>query len=148
MSRQEAQEYRKTTEVDEAAANLAALGLKTEEIAALRQQGFVACEARAGRVIYKLRFRLRGRQRVRYLGTDPARADGVERLIQAIQSGRRFKKQLRELDHEVTEKLKNLKQRLSPFLDRAGLKFHGLAIRLPRARSPETTKPVIKQKET
>lgn len=99
-------------------------------------------------MIYKLRFRLGGRQRVRYLGTNQEEADDVERLVQALQSGRRIKKQLRELDHEVTEKLKTLKQRLSPFLDRAGLKFHGLAIRLPRARSPETAKPVIKQKET
>lgn len=147
MPRQEAQEYRKTTEIDEVAANLAALGFKTEEIAALRQQGFVSSEMRSGRMIYKLRFRLGGRQRVRYLGTNQEAADDVERLIQALQSSRRIKKQLRELDLEVTEKLKTLKQRLGPFLDRAGMKFHGLAIRSPRARSPETTKPVIKQKE-
>ena len=147
MPRQEAKEYRQVTEVDEVAADLEALGLGNEEITALRQQGFVAGEVRAGRVIYKLRFRLQGRQRVRYLGTDADKAVCVERLIQTLQRGRRIKKQLRDLNHDLTEKLGEMKRRLEPFLDRAGLKFHGLAIRNPRGRNATIAQPTIMQKE-
>lgn len=145
MSRQKAQEYCKGTEVAEVAAGLEALRLGSEEIAALRQQGFVAGEVRTGRVIYKLRFRLQGRQRVRYLGTDADKAVCVERLIQTLQRGRRIKKQLRDLNHDLTEKLGETKRRLEPFLDRAGLKFHGLAIRRPRAGGASRMVPLDKQ---
>ena len=146
MSEQEVQERRQGVEVDEGAAEFEALGLGTEETAALKLQGFVVGEPRGDRIIYKLRFRFQGRQRVRYLGTDSKKAARVEQFVESLQRGRCIKKQLRDLDREVTERFNAMKRRLGPFLNQAGLTFHGLAIRRPRGSRAKAMAPVDKQK--
>ena len=56
---------------------MAKLGLAPGEIKALATQGFVARERRGGRIYWKLRFRVGGRQRVRYLGSDATKAAAI-----------------------------------------------------------------------
>ena len=62
---------------------LADLGFTDAGLAALRRQGFVACECcPKGRVIYKLRFRCEGRQCVGSLGSSPQTAETVRAQLQ------------------------------------------------------------------
>ena len=145
MSEQKVQERRQGAEVDEGAVEFEALGLTSEETAALKHQGFITGEPRGGRIIYKLRFRMNGRQRVRYLGNDSRRAGCIEQFVKSLQRGRRIKKELQDLDRKVAKNLSTMKQRLQPFLDQAGLKFHGLAIRRPRGKRTTALLPVDKQ---
>lgn len=135
-------------ELRSAADDLAALGFGNDEIAALKRQGFVSHESRGGHVIYKLRFRLHGRQRVRYFGADAERAEQVERLLERLQRGRRIKKQLRDIRHYASKELRETKLRLKPFVENAGLIFHGLAIRRPRRVAGDTKNTVVIEKET
>lgn len=145
MSEQKVQERRQGVEVDEGAAEFEALKLGTEETAALKRQGFVVGEQRGGRVVYKLRFRVRDRQRVRYLGADSRKAERIEQFVKSLQRDRCIKKQLRDLDAAVAENFSMMKRRLGPFLDQAGLKFHGLAIRRTRGGGANAMVPLDKQ---
>ena len=62
-------------------------------LAARAGQGFVSAEARpTGAVTYKLRWRRGGRQRVRYLGSDPAAARAA---LAGLQAGARRARALR-----------------------------------------------------
>jgi hypothetical protein len=85
-----------------------------------------------GTVIYKLRFRLEGLQRVRYLGTDRARAENVLQALAALQRVRDLSQRIRAACRESAKALRRGKRRLSPILEQAGYKFHGLAIRRTR----------------
>lgn len=109
------------------------LGLSTEEITSIRHQGFISREKRGrGTIVFKLRFRLDGRQRVKYLGTDAAQAALVQQELEKHQRGRQINQQLRELNRETAKLLRESKHRLEPFVAQAGLRFHGRAIRRPR----------------
>ena len=68
---------------------LAGLCLAAEDLRALARQGFVAAEWRGGRGPYfKVRWRVGGRVRVRYLGRDPGRASPSSRASRrAARSG-------------------------------------------------------------
>ena len=115
------------------------LDLTNDELAAVSRQGFVASELRGnGMVVYKLRFRLAGRQCVRYLGTDPTRAAEVRAALALWQARRRLERRLASRMAQMRAILKSIKPRLTPFLEEAGLQFHGRVLRRPRpsARSP------------
>src|SRR5947208_9939203 len=66
------------------------LRLSRGDFQALTRQGFVSAESRRGRrPVYKLRWRRGGKQQVRYLGQDPARAEEVRLELEALQFRRR-----------------------------------------------------------
>jgi len=105
---------------------------------ALKQQGFVAAEYRHDRGPYfKLRYRVNGRQRVVYLGTNAWLADEIRRELAQLQADRRGDRELARLADEAHDVLRKSKQRLEGELRRVGLKFHGYAIR--RSRDHLTT---------
>jgi hypothetical protein len=117
---------------------LARLEFNAAELAALRRQGFVAREIRGKRTsVFKLRFRFGGRQRVRYLGTDADEAERIQNELNELQGGRRADLALGRLSRSAAQLLRDSKLRLEPWVQRAGLRFHGRAIRRPRAPSPE-----------
>jgi hypothetical protein len=111
------------------------LGLAPEEIAEVARQGFISHEVRNKSTVYKLRYRRRGRQRVRYLGTDSVRVQAVQRALVNLQRRRKSELELRTLSRQAAELLRDSKRRLEPLLKTAGLRFHGRAIRRPRASS-------------
>jgi hypothetical protein len=112
---------------------LANLGLTLDELAALRRQGFVIREPRRrGNAVFKLRFRLAGRQRVIYLGTDPEQAEAVERELAEWQHSRRQSLEFARAHRTVAHALRASKSRLEPLLEQAGYHFHGRAVRRRR----------------
>lgn len=109
------------------------LRLTLEERNSLRGQGFVTAERRGPAcVIFKLRFRMQGRQRVRYLGTDPEWAAAVRRALFAWQSLQNVKRQLQRAERDSRQLLRSIKPRLIQAVEAAGLRFHGRQIRRPR----------------
>src|SRR6185295_4287514 len=83
------------------------LGLTRDEVAALKRQGFVSAEPRRKNIqIFKLRFRMSGRQQVRYLGCDPAVAAAVERELRGLQRAKHVDKKLRSRNRQASEFLR------------------------------------------
>ena len=111
---------------------LAGLNLDDEEFAALKRQGFVSRETRRGISVFKLRFRVNGRQRVKYVTTDPVVAAALERQLRQLQRAKDNDITLRSLNREARQLLRQCKNRLSPLVEQAGLGFHGRALRRPR----------------
>lgn len=111
---------------------LRSLQLSAVELAALSSQGFVAREKRGGAVLYKLRFRVHGRQRVKSLGQDACLAAEIERALQVLQCERRRSQRQREARRRVALLLRSFKKRLEPLLTQSGRRFHGSAIRKTR----------------
>jgi hypothetical protein len=109
---------------------LQALPIGSAERRALEQQGFVAAEYRDGKGPYfKLKFRVAGRQRVLYLGADATFVDRIRRELAQLQAARRADRKLARLTKEAHGVVRRSKQQLEMHLRRAGLKFHGRAIR-------------------
>ena len=103
------------------------------EVVALQRQGFVSAESRGKKLrIYKLRFRLQGRQRVHYLGTDPCAAERIKRALSELQEGQRRQRQLRLVCTVAAKALRETKRQLEPLVETYGFKFHGRAIRRSR----------------
>lgn len=115
-------------------AGLEVLGLSAEDVGALKQQGSIAKEKRGNRTVYKLRWRVGEKQRIKYLGTDTARVGWIEEQLRQHQRICRLKKQLRDLGREGMAILREAKIRLQPLLEERGLAFHGLEIRRHRRR--------------
>lgn len=101
---------------------------------ALRSNGFVCSEERSYCQVYKLRFRVQGRQRVRYLGTVPAVAEAVRLELMKWQRRRRAAQRLRQAVQYARQVLRESRQRLEPLVLAAGFKLHGREIRRPRRK--------------
>lgn len=115
---------------------LSRLNLTDDQMAALSTQGFVARERRCGRRdIFKLRFRIEGKQVVRSLGTSPANAASVALAVRVLQRTMRVQRELRKLEEELRRYLKATKKLLRPAVDLAGYRFHGMCVRRTRSRS-------------
>jgi hypothetical protein len=112
------------------------LGLSASDQAALARQGFISREIRGSRsAIYKLRFRVDGRQRVRYLGTDASGIRRVQEALHELQEDRRLERALSRRHRDVAQLLRENKRRLAAPVAVAGFRFHGRAIRRPRPRA-------------
>jgi hypothetical protein len=83
---------------------------------------------------YRLRFRVQGRQVVRYIGTDANVAAAVQQALERLQADHRDDRQLRQQAAEARRTLRRLQQALEPSLVAAGYRYHGRAIR--RRRPP------------
>ena len=109
------------------------LQLTAAELDALSRQGFVSSELRGNSaVIYKLRFRLAGRQRVYYLGTDLEYVAEVRDFLCALQGRRRLARRLEARNKAVRQLLRNIKPRLAQHLAESGYRLHGRALRRRR----------------
>jgi hypothetical protein len=117
---------------------LAELGLTDEELEALRSQGFVGQETRHHRLYYKLRFRLHGKQRVRYI-RGAARAQAVRSELDALQHMVLHAREIAALAREGAAILRASKKSLAPLLAARNFHFHGRSIR--RRRRPKTLAP-------
>ena len=109
---------------------LLALGLSSEHVRALAQQGFVCSEYRGKRgPFFKLRFRLQGRQVVKYLGMDVEEAERVRRELAELQRARRGGVELRRATLEARKILRSSKRMVWADAKRAGFEFHGRSLR-------------------
>jgi hypothetical protein len=114
---------------------LTALGLGETDFEQLRMQGFVARERRKNHTYFKLRYRVAGRQHVRYIASGHTAAL-VRAELQRLQADTVAGRQRRALEREARRLLRDAKQMLQPLLTTYGFHFHGQAIRQSRrARS-------------
>jgi hypothetical protein len=120
---------------------LAQLRLTPGDFALLRRQGFVSCERRGARQVFKVRFRREGRQVVWRIGSDPAFAAEVRRELEALQVQRRRTREFRRLARLGRQALRDSKRVLAPVLAQDGFYFHGLAVRL--RRRPKTSSEIL-----
>jgi len=112
---------------------LADLNLAPEELRELTRQGFIAREYRGDSgPFFKIRFRVRGRQIVRYLGSDVHTAAAVARELRALQAGRRLARFLGRLRAQARRLLRRAKRRLEPLLRARGFYLHGHTVRRRR----------------
>jgi hypothetical protein len=99
----------------------------------LARQGFISCERRRGKPpFYKLRFRRRGEQVVRYVGCDARQAELLRNELTELQRARQAKRQLSALTRQARRMLRQAKRQIEPTLNEHGLAFHGLAVRRSR----------------
>lgn len=115
------------------------LGLGEEELAALSQQGFISREDRltSHSPIYRLRFRIQGRQRTRYLGSDEAFVGQVRDQLALLQAKRQGQRRLQSEIRNGWQSLRKAKGNLEPLLDGRGYHFHGLTVRRRRVPGGE-----------
>jgi hypothetical protein len=121
----------------DAAALFGKLGLTGEDLAALAEQGFVSAEYRfRGHRRYgpfhKLRWRVAGRQRVRYLGRNPILGERVRLALAAWQAPRRTQRVSAALLHSVRRALRAAKAAAAPQLACEGRYLHGYIARRRR----------------
>ena len=113
------------------------LGLSSDELIAVKQQGHVAHEVRGrSRIVFKLRYRFDGRQRVRHLGSDPQFAQAVREELQHIRRVKVARRNLRTVMREAKQAIRNSKLQLLPFAAEFGFAFHGFELR--RRRHPDS----------
>jgi hypothetical protein len=107
--------------------------LDPADLGALAAQGFVSAETRpSGAVTYKLRWRRAGRQRVRYLGSDPAAAAAVRAALANLQAPARAGRAAAGLLRRARAALARAKAVLAPALAAKGYHYHGYASRRGR----------------
>jgi hypothetical protein len=115
---------------------LAALKLEDENRKALERQGFVQAEQRGDRTVYKLRFRVQRRQIVCCL-PNAAAAAAVEEELARLQAVRQCVLEISRGCKSANRLIRESKRGLSPVIEAAGLKFHGLRLRRPRKRATQ-----------
>ncbi len=119
---------------------LGRLGLSATELATLATQGFVGRETRGDCTVYRLRYRVDGKVRTRYLGTDPALAEQVRRALVQMHEADTLSRALRQLARNIGDKLSGVKAELAPHLEQAGFHFHGQAIRRRRRANDDSVR--------
>jgi hypothetical protein len=116
------------------------LRLSPADLAALSLRGTVRPEiGYRGFVIYKLRFRVDGKQRVKYLGKDPDFAAAVEAELRELQFERNRRRYRRANRSAAIQSLRTFKRLVEPLLAEAGYHFHGYAIRRRKNTGQEST---------
>ena len=106
------------------------LALSEEEFVALTQQGFIRSEKRGRKTIFRLCYRLRGRQRVRYVS--PLDAAAFEAELGVLQRGVRARRRVARLVALGREALRLRRTTLAPQLEARGYHCHGHQIRRRR----------------
>ena len=112
--------------------NLANLLRSPEELRALERQGFVSAEPCGNATIYKLRFRLRGKQIIRYVGQSSELASAITAELRGLQAPTRAVRELHRAAKEVRSGLRASRRALAPILEDLGFHFYGSAIRQTR----------------
>ena len=122
---------------------LSRLGLSADEVRELTKQGSIRRERRGRKTIYRLRFRIQGRQRVRYVS--PRDATALEAELAALQRPVRSRRQLSAMADIARRLLRHRKSILAPVIEAAGYHFHGLEIRRRRNFVRRRTQPNDKE---
>ena len=112
---------------------LAALRLNDTDVGELARQGRICVERRQHRRYFKLRFRRRGKQVVRYVGNAQS-AEEVTSELMILQAEVRISRDLKSATRMAGKMLRNAKSRLKPILEANGLCFHGMSVRRSRQR--------------
>ena len=115
---------------------LAALRLENTDLNELKKQGRICVEWRQHRRYFKLRFRRRGTQVVRYVGNAQS-AEAVTSELMVLQAEVRVSRDLKSVTRMAGKMLRNAKSRLKPILEANGLCFHGMSVRRPRQQSTD-----------
>jgi hypothetical protein len=111
--------------------------LGPEDRDSLARQGWISEQVRSsGARTFKLRWRVEGRQRVRYLGSDPAFAAHVRAILIDMQCARRTERQFAELLGQARRQLAHVKRQLAPELAARGYAYHGYTARRTRTSAP------------
>jgi hypothetical protein len=110
------------------------LPLSDEEFHALGRQGFIRSERRGSKSIVRMRFRVAGRQHVRYIS--PRDAAALEAELRALQRHVRARRRLARLAVLARQALGYRRSTLAPLLEARGYHFHGHQIR--RCRSAKS----------
>jgi len=95
---------------------LASLGLCPEAWNALAEQGSLCAEACRAGSVYKLRFRLGGKQQSRYVGKRPGFIDLIRHELARVQAESRSRQRLRRLLREARQCLRRTKRQVEPLL--------------------------------
>jgi hypothetical protein len=115
---------------------LARLALASDELAALSRQGFVHSELRGARRVYRLRFRVDGKQRVRCVRAEDATA--LTRELAVLQRPTGAKRRITSLARRARAALRERRSLLAPVLAAHGYHYHGYTIRRRRRKQPGT----------
>jgi hypothetical protein len=123
---------------------LAELGLSSEDLEALKRQGFVGADYRhRGRRLsgpyFKLRWRSKGRQKVSYLGQARQRAEEVRAALSEWQRPSRLVRQLSRVLGETRRRLARTKALFASHLANRGLYLHGYTLRRKRMPAEEVS---------
>jgi hypothetical protein len=111
----------------EAFPTLNRLALSDEELGALTQQGSLRSERKGRKTIFRLRYRVHGLQRVRYVS--PREAAALEAELAKLQQRVRARRRLGRLAALARQVLRQRKSTLAPLLAAHGYRFHGHQIR-------------------
>jgi hypothetical protein len=106
------------------------LALTDEELSALTRQGFIRGEKRGQKTVFRLRFRVDGRQRARYVSRHHAVSLGAELAL--LQKRVRAHRRVTRLAALARQALRHRRLTLAPILEMRGLHFHGHQIRRRR----------------
>ena len=105
------------------------LRLSDRDLDALQTQGTISAELRPNGPVHKLRFRVGGRQQVRYLGPDSPWVATVREALAAWQIPVRFGRELARRVRDGRRRLRRVRSAQTPLLRLAGLHFHGTTLR-------------------
>ena len=103
------------------------LAMSDEELRAVSRQGFLRSETRGTKTIFRLRYRLHGRQHVRYVS--PGDAAALEAELGLLQRRVRARRRLTGLAALARQVLRHRRSTLAPLLEAGGYHFHGHQIR-------------------
>ena len=103
------------------------LALSEEELSALARQGSIRRERRGRKTIFRLRYRVHGRQCVRYVS--PRDAAALEAELTSLQRRVRARRRLTGLAALARQLLRQRKSTLAPLLEAHGYHYHGHQIR-------------------
>ncbi len=99
----------------------------------LPTQGFIHEEVRRDRRVFRLHYRDVDR-RQRAVNIPATEVTAIMSELHALQSFRRVKRLLGELDSRRRQLVRDRKEALAPLVAAEGFKFHGRTIRVPRWR--------------
>ncbi len=108
------------------------LKLTPAQMMAVAATGYLVTDDRNRRTYFKLRYRMSGRQKVKYIGANVEKAAKIQAELRLLQQRRNAERNLRRLNERARAHLKAMKRKLEPTLQEFGLTFHGLAVRRPR----------------
>jgi hypothetical protein len=113
---------------------LSALGVSAAELTAIAAQGFLNSERRGDQTNTKLRFRINGKQRVKYIR--PQTLTTVKAELEQLQASKHLRAALRAQTKEARRYLKEAQLVLDAMLANEGLHFHGRQLRVVRQLRP------------
>ena len=128
----------------DARAVLTRLGLNEDDVEALALQGFVAAEDRQYRgarlgPYFKLRWRMHGRQRTKYLGRDAQLAEVVANAIADLQRENLLAREVARMMTAARKSLQETKKQMAKVMANRGRYYHGYTCRKRRTNPASAT---------